>query len=298
MNAENPRFDDLKREHNERVVGYYETAQPYYYFAWHGRTYGLHYGLWTGDVKSRHEAITKENEVLAELAEIKPGDMVLDAGCGVGGSAIWLAENPGALVTGLNIVQKQNEIGNALIRKRGLHANAWLEQGDYENMPFEDETFDVVWSMESIEHATDVDQFLGESFRVLRPGGRMVIAATFLGKGDVSPEQKTQMELGQAVSGCFNDFRTADGVALSMEETGFVNVMSQDVTSQVMRSSEQMTKMCKLGLPPAKIAHALAPRLVPRIMVLNNVWGTYQEGLFQSGATSYNLLSASKPDRA
>src|SRR3990167_1093391 len=97
----------LEREHNTRIKTYYETAQPYYKLAWHGSTYGLHYGLWTEGIRTRHEAIANENRVLADLAQIKAGEMVLDAGCGVGGSAIWLAQNRDALVVGLNIVQKQ-----------------------------------------------------------------------------------------------------------------------------------------------------------------------------------------------
>jgi hypothetical protein len=102
------------------------------------------------------------------------------------------------------------------------------------------------------------------------------------------------MELGQAVSGCFNDFRSADQMAKVMTDTGFVNVRNINATRQVMRSARRMTIMCKVGLPPARIVGALG--LVSKAMVLNEVWGTYQEGLFKSGATSYNLLLGTKPN--
>lgn len=284
---------ELEAEHNRRVRTYYETAQPYYKLAWHGNTYGLHYGLWTEGIRTRHEAIANENRVLADLAQIKAGEMVLDAGCGVGGSGIWLAQNRGALVVGLNIVQKQLEIGGKLVRERRLNDRIGFQLGDYQDMPFPDRSFDVVWSLESIEHATNAPRFVQESYRVLKPGGRIVVAGTFLGGADVSAEQKRQMELGQAVSGCFNDFRTAEDIAQVMRDEGFLGVGSTDVTSQVMRSSEQMTRMCRIGLPPARIVAAL--HLVPRVMVLNTVWGTYQEGLFKAGATSYNTLTGVKP---
>ena len=76
-------------------------------------------------------------------------------------------------------------------------------------------------------------------------------------------------------------------------KTGFIDLNVQDKTLAVMPSSRQMTNLCRLGLPVARVLAGL--HLVSQIMVLNNQWGTYQQGLFESGATSYNVLTASKP---
>ena len=124
-------------EHKRRIISYYEIAQPFYDLAWSGKTHGLHYGLWTDDnVKSRHDAITNENRVLADLAKIKKGDRVLDAGCGIGGSSIWLAQNRGANVVGLNIVQRQLDIGKELARKKRLSDKVSFQLGNYQEIPF------------------------------------------------------------------------------------------------------------------------------------------------------------------
>lgn len=285
---------ELEAAHQQRIKDYYKEAQLFYRLAWHGPTNGLHYGLWTEGVANRREAILNENRVLADLAQVKPGDMVLDAGCGIGGSGVWLAENRQASVVGLNIVPEQLKEAEKIARKRGLTEKVKFQLGNYQDMPFPDESFDVVWSLESIEHASDAERFIQESHRVLKPGGKMVVAGTFLGEQAVTPEQKRQMELGQAVAGCFNDFRTAETVAEVMRETGFSDVTNTDITTQVMKSSRQMTVMCKLGVLPAKVVAAL--HLVPRVMVLNTVWGTYQEGLFKAGATSYNTITGVKPE--
>lgn len=284
----------IEREHRNRIQEYYTIAQPFYEHFWHGNALGLHYGFWTEGVTNRIQAILKENEILADLAGVKKNDLVLDAGCGIGGSGIWLAENRGANIVGLNIVDKQLVKGKDLVRKRNLNHKTDFVKGDFQGLPFKHEAFDIFWSLESIEHATNLQDFMQEAFRVLKPGGKIIIAGTFLGnKKDISPEEKRQMQVGQSVAGCFNDFRTAEANTEIMKKAGFVNLQNLDKTAWVMKSSEQMTRMCRVGLPVARalsVAHLVSP-----ILVLNNQWGTYQEGLFRSGATSYNILLAVKP---
>lgn len=284
----------LENEHRKKIQEYYTVAQPYYRFLWHGKALGLHYGLWTDKVSNKVEAILKENEVLADLAEVKQNDLVLDAGSGIGGSSIWLAKERGARVVGLNIVDRQLIRGRDLVDNRSLGQKVDFVKGDYQKLPFKDNTFDVFWSLESIEHATNLQDFMSEAFRVLKPGGRIAIAATFLGeKADITQEEARQMKVGQEVAGCFNDFRSAKVDAEIMKKVGFVDVQNFDKTKLVMKSARLMTIMCKAGLPPAKILSAL--HIVSPILVKNNQWGTYQEGLFRSGATSYNILLAKKP---
>lgn len=283
-----------EQKHREKIQRYYTIAQPYYEYLWHRKALGLHYGFWTDGVTNRVEAILKENEVLANLVGVKKNDLVLDAGCGVGGSGIWLAEKRGAEVIGLNLVSKQLVKGKNLVKKRNLGQQVGFVGGDYQRLPFKDGAFDVFWSLESIEHATNLKDFMQEAFRVLKPGGRIIIAATFLGdKKDISPEEKRQMDIGQSVAGCFNDFRSAQANIEIMREVGFVNLQNLNKTAWVMKSAEQMTRMCKWGLPVAKILSTV--HLVSPVLVLNNQWGIFQEELFRSGATSYNILLAVKP---
>jgi len=285
---------NLEQEHRERIQKYYTTAQPYYRFLWHGKALGLHYGFWEDNVKTKVEAIVKENEILADLAGVKQNDLVLDTGCGIGGSSIWLAKERGANVVGLNIVDRQLARGKNLVKDRSLEEKVSFVKADYHNLPFKDETFDVYWSLESIEHATNLNNFMKEAFRVLKPEGRIIVAGTFLGnKKDISQEEARQMQVGQAVAGCFNDFRTAEANAEIMKDVGFTDVQNLNKTLWVMKSAEQMRKMCKLGLPPAIILSAL--HVVSSVLVANNQWGTYQEELFKSGVTSYNVLLARKP---
>ena len=290
MKAENESREQIQ---NRKIIDYYNEAQKYYYFLWHGNSLGLHYGFWSEDVKNRKEAILKENEVFANLAGIKEGDLVLDAGNGVGGSGIWLAEKRQAKIVGLNLVMKQLKEGRKIAGRKNLSAANFFTAGSFQEMSFANETFDVVWSLESIEHATSVEIFIKECFRVLKPGGKIIIAGTFKGRDTLSAEEQRQLDVGMSAAGAFNDFRTANQVGEIIEEAGFSNLQNIDRKDLIMKSAIQMRDMCIWGLPVAKSLKKMG--FVSDIMVTNNEWGTYQQGLFESGATSYNILIAQKP---
>lgn len=285
---------NIERQHLEAVIKYYDATQRFYRRFWYQRIgLGLHYGFWSFDTSNRLEAILNENRTLANVADIKLGTLVLDAGCGVGGSGIWLAQEEKAEVVGLNIVRKQLAEGTRLSRERGLSDSLHFVEGDYHLLPFKKETFDVFWSLESIEHASNIPDMLHEVFRVLKPSGRVVIAGTFKGRDQLTDEEQRKIQVGLNVAGAFVDFRTAQEVTKIMSQVGFEEIDNREVTSLVMKSAHQMKDMCRRGLPVARLLTFLG--WVSPLLVQNNRWGIYQEELFSSGATAYHILSASKP---
>ena len=286
-----------EQEHHEQldnVKFYYAKAQKFYEHAWYGgnKGLGLHYGLWDEGVGNRIQAIVKENEVLADLAHIHSGDLVLDAGCGVGGSGIWLSQNRGAEVVGINIAENQLGIAQELKHKFAAEDVVFTE-ADYHRLPFKSGSFDIFWSLESIEHSDNPELLIQEAFRILKPGGEAVIAGTFMGRGEPTKEQEKQLLVGFQAAGAFNDFRSADNIAWLMRDSGFGKVKNIDVTKLVMPSAREMRIMCQLGLPFARLGHSING-FVSDIMVKNTEWGTYQENLFKEDITSYNILVAEK----
>lgn len=283
--------------HTKKIIDYYETAHIFYFLMWHRRSFGLHYGLWNEGIKNRFQAIAYENELLANMANIKEGERVLDAGCGVGGSSVCLAKSRGAQVVGINLVQRQLKEGQKIAgeKKYGYNVPAKTDfvKADYHLLPFTDSTFNVVWSLESIEHARSVEEFVKESWRVLKPSGRLVIAATLGGEVEPTEEQKRQLEVGLRTSGAFKDSKTAEEVGEIMQKLGFEQVQAIDLTSKVLPSARDITNMCRWGYPVAKILARVGA--VSPVMVLNNEWGLYQEGLFRSGVTEYNVILGTKP---
>src|SRR3954453_15742003 len=99
---------------NEDIARYYDLSEVHYQKFWKlDESLSLHYGYWDDSVRNFHEALIKLNVVLAEAAEIKDGENILDAGCGVGGSSIWLAKEKNCTVTGISLNERQINKANA-----------------------------------------------------------------------------------------------------------------------------------------------------------------------------------------
>jgi ubiquinone/menaquinone biosynthesis C-methylase UbiE len=111
---------------------------------------------------------------VVDLAEPTPGERVLDVACGTGNAAL-LAAAAGAEVTGLDAAARLIEVARARSVAAGLDAT--FVAGDAMELPFADDAFDAVLSVFGIIFVPDAERALGEVFRVLRPGGRALIAA-------------------------------------------------------------------------------------------------------------------------
>ncbi len=122
---------------------------------------------------------------LADAARLQPGEEVLDVGCGLGGPARMLAAQYGCRVTGIDLTPEYCAAAEELNRKVGMHERIVIQEANALALPFEDNTFDVVWtmhvSMNIEDRATLCDQFA----RVLKPGGRLAFFDLLAGEGEL-----------------------------------------------------------------------------------------------------------------
>jgi SAM-dependent methyltransferase len=112
-------------------------------------------------------------ERVVRRIDVRPGEEVLDVACGTGNAAIRAAE-AGGTVVGLDLTPELFEAGRRLAADAGVEVE-WV-QGDAEELPFADETFDVVLSTFGAMFAPRHEVTAHELARVLRPGGRMALA--------------------------------------------------------------------------------------------------------------------------
>lgn len=114
-------------------------------------------------------------EVATEVAAQAPRGRILDVGCGSGGAAIHLATlAPQALVVGVDLSRRMLRYGERRLQQRGA-TSVSLRYGDATELPFEDEQFDMAYSIASLKMWPDRDAGLREMHRVLRPGGRIIV---------------------------------------------------------------------------------------------------------------------------
>jgi len=169
--------------HDARVRQYYEkTNIDYEIFLQRNNHLGMHYGFWEWGIFSISQAVINQNKVLANQVGIQRNMRVLDAGCGVGGSAIFLAQHYGCRVDAITIVPSQVTAVKKNAQARNANNLVFPSLQDYTKTTFPNNTFDVVWAVESVCHTPNKKQFLKEAYRILKPGGKLIMADGFLTK--------------------------------------------------------------------------------------------------------------------
>ncbi len=120
-------------------------------------------------------------EELAELADVPPHWLVLDVGSGIGGSARYLAETSGCHVTGIDLTAEYCRAATRLSELVGLADRTEFRQGSALDMPFENASFDLVWTEHAQMNIADKARLYSEIARVLRPGGAFIFHDIFQG---------------------------------------------------------------------------------------------------------------------
>jgi ubiquinone/menaquinone biosynthesis C-methylase UbiE len=120
---------------------------------------------------------------LAEKANIYPGQKVLDVGCGIGGPCRMLADEFGAEVVGVDLTKEYIRTARALSELVGLNEKTTFLEANATSLPFEDESFDLVWTQHAQMNIKDKTGFYQEIKRVLRPGGLFVYYDVFTTSG-------------------------------------------------------------------------------------------------------------------
>ncbi len=121
---------------------------------------------------------------VAELAKLKASDLVLDVGCGLGGTARYLSEKYKCNVVGVDLTEEYISVGKQLTELVGLSDRVELRHGSALKIPYENERFDIVWTEHVQMNIADKNRFYSEIARVLKPGGRLLFHDIFRGLGD------------------------------------------------------------------------------------------------------------------
>ncbi|MCB0344178.1 MAG: methyltransferase domain-containing protein [Bdellovibrionales bacterium] len=129
---------------------------------------------------SRGRAATVE---LAEFANLSERDRVIDIGCGLGGTARYLAQTFGCEVSGVDLTAEFVMAGEYLTGLVGLESLVSLARADALELPFDDECFTAAWTEHVQMNIKNKVQFYSEMARVLRPGGRLLFHDIFSGPG-------------------------------------------------------------------------------------------------------------------
>jgi cyclopropane fatty-acyl-phospholipid synthase-like methyltransferase len=285
-----------KRAHLETIETYYEQSWFDYRVVWQDRTNrALHFGVWYPETRSHAESLLNMNREVASTLEIKPGMRVLDAGCGIGGSSLWLAENFDVSVVGITVCEKQLAMARRFARERGVADRVTFELADYTDTNLEAESFDVVWAQESVCYALDKRDFLAEAYRLLRPGGQIVVEDWFRVARNL-PARKERLLLEWLRCWAIADVCTGDEFLDAGRSVGFTDVSLRDMTLYVRPSLARLHRIGVATFPFWAVVHRLGLRST---VAHDNLRGAILQWRALNDRLWYDaIFSARKPDGA
>jgi sarcosine/dimethylglycine N-methyltransferase len=180
---------------------------------------------------------------LADLAGITPGDEVLDAGCGIGGTARYLAGRSGCHVVAVDLTGEYCATARWLSQLTGLDDRITVRRADVTDLPFEDAAFTVVFSQHVQMNVADKALLYQEARRVLVGGGQLAvwdIAAGENGEPDFPVPWADRPE--------YSHLATSDRLRAAIETSGFEIEQWNDLTDQAAAIMRTL-----LTLPPSPI---------------------------------------------
>ncbi|XP_050216694.1 phosphomethylethanolamine N-methyltransferase isoform X2 [Mercurialis annua] len=170
--------------------------------------------------------IETTKEFVAKL-DLKPGQKVLDVGCGIGGGDFYMAENFDVEVTGIDL--SVNMISFALEHAIGLKCAVEFEVADCTTKTYPDNTFDVIYSRDTILHIQDKPALFRSFYKWLKPGGKVLISDYCKSAGTPTSE------FAEYIKQRGYDLHDVNAYGQMLKDAGFDDVIAEDRTDQFMQ---------------------------------------------------------------
>ncbi|GAY58976.1 hypothetical protein CUMW_191010 [Citrus unshiu] len=170
--------------------------------------------------------IETTKEFVAKL-DLKPGQKVLDVGCGIGGGDFYMADKFDVHVVGIDL--SINMISFALERAIGLKCSVEFEVADCTKKTYPENSFDVIYSRDTILHIQDKPALFKSFFKWLKPGGTVLISDYCKSFGTPS------VEFSEYIKQRGYDLHDVKSYGQMLKDAGFVDIIAEDRTEQFVQ---------------------------------------------------------------
>ena len=233
----------MSDESVQKVLSYYkrlESKWGYQFITWKTKHFGYY-----PDGKpniSEKEAQRNIQDLVAKNLKLKGNERLLDAGCGYGTTACYLAKKYHVQVVGIDINEYEIKYARKLAQKENIDDKVKFEVQDYSRTNFENKSFDGIFTVETLSHSPDVKKTLREFYRILKPGGKIALFEyTLAPDSKFSTEDMEKLDrgiVGTAALG-LKEFRH-DMFPKILTDIGFKNVREENTTKQFRPSLERL----------------------------------------------------------
>jgi len=222
----------------------------FYRSAWHQQ---MHYGFSRNQPRDLNPM---ENLVwyMAQVAEVGAGQLVLDAGCGLGGGSFILNKKCQSRCVGISLVDTHMTYAYKKAQKQNLASRFIV--ADFHKAPFKKSNFDIIIAIESFDHAFDKEAWIKQMAGLLKPGGKLLIADGFRqeGQGSQNEEEEYQKFLaGWAVP----HLCTPAQVCIWAKNAGLKNFHHENLTEEILPHAYNIYKFGSIALPVRKFLSRL-----------------------------------------
>lgn len=190
-----------------------------------------------------------ETRSLAAMAGLQPAMHILDVGSGLGGPARTLAAEFDCRVTGIDLTEAFCQTAEMLTERVGLSDRVQFRQGNALDMPFDDASFDVVWTQFAAMNIGEKSRLYDEMKRVLRPGGKLVLYEVMAGaQGDLN------FPVFWANDPSLSFLRPPDEIRALLAEKGFNKLVWNDLTAQASEWYKAIIARAQQDGPPPPLS--------------------------------------------
>ena len=215
---------------------YYNSidADGFYFEIWGGED--IHVGLYESPDESILEAsLRTKSRIASLLSKLSQDSKVLDIGSGYGGAARYLAKTYGCRVTTLNLSKVQNERHRRMNAEQGLDHLIEVVDGSFEDIPFKDSSFDIVWSQDAILHSEERLKVIAEVSRVLTGAGEFVFTDPM--QSDTCPKDVLEPILNRLL---LNSLASPGFYQNAAQQHGLKAIRFQDLTTHLVTHYERV----------------------------------------------------------
>jgi ubiquinone/menaquinone biosynthesis C-methylase UbiE len=282
----------LNQDINEESVTKYYNVSNRAYRLLHSKEGAIHMAL-NYDGRFDQEGYVGQAQLVEEHLSAVGEPRILELASGQGYNSIYLArQHPQAEIYGFDLTQKHVEFAE---RRARFIANVRCGVANFEELPVKGNSFDVVFVVESICHAVNMRRALEESYRVLRPGGKLIVFDAFRTDTFDSLPDHVQLaaRLTEKSMAVGKGLVRGQWVALA-ESVGFTMTESKNLSSAVMPNLLRLQRLA-LRFFNHPIRAKLISAFLPAALVQNAIAGLLMPLTVRSGAHAYTMFVLQRP---